>query len=156
MTAPVPATRRRMTRALVARVGEELFAFPVSGITEAVDAPEVAPVPLAPEGVAGQAHHRDRLLPVLDPRVLLGVARGEGTGTLLVMPGARPWGLWVDDLSDLVAVDRAVRRPLPPGSDRTGMLTGLLIVDDTLAGVVHVQALHRAAESLLSVESSDR
>lgn len=156
MTAPVNATRKRMTRALVARVGEEHFAFPVTAITEAVDAPTVLPVPLAPEGVVGQARHRERLLPVLDPRVLLGAARGDGAGTLLVMPGARPWGLWVDDLSDLVAVDRAVRRPLPPGTDRTGMLTGLLVVDDTLAGVVHVQALQRAAETLLSVESSDR
>lgn len=153
MTAPAAPQRKRMTRALVARVADEVFAFPLAAITEAVDAPVVTPVPLAPDGIAGQCVHRGQLLPVLDPRVLLGTARAGGAGTLLVLPGAVPYALWVDDLSDLVAVERAGRRPLPPGADRTGMLTGLLVVDDVLAGVVNVDALHAAAQALLTAES---
>ncbi len=150
------APRKRMRRALVARVDDEVFALPLASVTEAVDAPEVTPVPLAPDGVLGQCVHRGALLPVLDPRVLLGTPRGDGPGTLLVMPGVVPFGLWVDDLSDLVSVEGITRRALPHGADRTGMLTGLLVVGDLLAGVVNLDALHAAAHALLTTETASR
>ncbi len=156
----VAGRRKRMRRALVARVSDEVFALPLSAVTEAVDAPEVTPVPLAPDGVLGQCVHRGALLPVLDPRVLLGTARSGGPGTLLVMPGAAPagapYGIWVDDLSDMVSVEAIARRPLPHGADRTGMLTGLLVVDDLLAGVVNLDALNAAAHALLTSETASR
>lgn len=153
MSAPTPTTRRRMTRALVARVGDEHFAFPIAAVREAVDAPRLLPVPLAPTGMLGQCDHRGGLLPVLSAKALLGASRTTEVeaGTLLVMADVDvPYGLLVDDLSDMVAVDGMVRRALPPGADRTGMLKGLLVLDDWLAGVVDLDALHAAAARMLA------
>lgn len=150
-----PSNTKRMARALVARVSDEYFALPLTSVLEAVDAPEILPVPLAPKGLLGQCSYRGGMLPVLDPELLLGTARGGEDGMLLVMAGVEiPFGLWVDDLTDMVAVEGVARRALPPGSDRTGMLRGLIVVEDWLAGVVNLEALHSVASSLLA--SSER
>jgi purine-binding chemotaxis protein CheW len=153
MAAPTQAPRKRMRRALIARVGEEHYAFPLTAVLEAVDAPQVTPLPLMPDGVAGQCEHRGRMVPVLDPRAVLDAARGDGPGTLLVMQeGELVFGLWVDDLSDMVVVDALARRALPNGADRMGALAGLLAVDGLLAGVVNLGALHTMARRLLTRE----
>lgn len=154
MTAPpTQAPRSRMRRALIARVGEEHYAFPLTAVLEAVDAPQVTPLPLMPEGVAGQCEHRGQMVPVLDPRAVLEAARSDGPGTLLVMQEEElVFGLWVDDLSDMVVVDALARRALPNGADRTGALAGLLALDGLLAGVVNLDALHTTARRLLTRE----
>jgi purine-binding chemotaxis protein CheW len=156
MTAPqAPHTRQRMRRALIARVGEEHYAFPLSAVLEALDAPEVVPLPLVPAGVAGQCEYRGRMVPVLDPRAVLDAARGDGPGTLLVLQdGALVFGLWVDDLADMVVVDALARRALPNGADRAGALVGLLAIDDLLAGVVNLGMLHATARRLLRREET--
>jgi chemotaxis signal transduction protein len=142
-----------MRRALIARVGEEHYALPLTAVLEAVDAPQVTPLPLMPDGVAGQCEHRGQMVPVLDPRAVLDAVRGDGPGTLLVMQEEElVFGLWVDDLSDMVVVDALARRALPNGADRTGALAGLLALDGLLAGVVNLGALHTRARRLLTWE----
>lgn len=155
MTVMVAGTSERM---LVARVGSEYFAFRLADVLEAVDAPVIAPVPLMPRGVLGQITHRGQLLPVLDPRAVLGVAR-EGVGregaacegTVLVMvPAGTPFALGVDDVTDMITVDAGATRALPVGMDRTGILTGLLAIDHMLVGAVDIAAFRTAAGSLLT------
>lgn len=160
MTVMVAGTSERM---LVARVGSEYFAFRLADVLEAVDAPVIAPVPLMPRGVLGQITHRGQLLPVLDPRAVLGVAREgvgrEGVGregaacegTVLVMvPAGTPFALGVDDVTDMITVDAGATRALPAGVDRTGVLTGLLAIDHMLVGAVDIAAFRTAAGSLLT------
>lgn len=160
MTVMVAGTSERM---LVARVGSEYFAFRLADVLEAVDAPVIAPVPLMPRGVLGQITHRGQLLPVLDPRAVLGVAREgvgrEGVGrdgaacegTVLVMvPAGTPFALGVDDVTDMITVDAGATRALPTGVDRTGILTGLLAIDHMLVGAVDIAAFRTAAGSLLT------
>ncbi len=150
---------RSAERVLVARVGSEYFAFPIGDVLEALDAPEVTPVPLTPDGVLGQVTHRGQLLPVLDPHVLLGadLATRVGAraatphGTVLVMvPDGTPFALAVDDVTDMVTVEPAARRALPEGTDRTGMLAGLFAIDRLLVASVDIAALRANAGVLLT------
>ena len=96
-----PASARPSSaRVLVARLGAERVAFDVVSVTEVLDAPLVHALPLMPRGVAGQLAYRGGYLTVLDPAVMLGVARAENVGTMLVLADA-PAALWVDDAENV-------------------------------------------------------
>lgn len=130
-------------RVLIARVGSERFAFPIAEVLEAVDAPELLPVALAPDAVAGQCAHRGRLLTVLDAGTLLGVARRGGAGALLVIEaqGERA-GLLVDDVLDAAVAPHATRRAVPAtGAPAAGLLAGVLALPSGLAALVDLGTL---------------
>ena len=138
-------------RVLVARVGSEYFAFPLADVLEAVDAPVVTTVPLTPTGVLGQCTHRGQLLPVLDPHRLLGAPLDAGSGTVLIMAAdSTPFALQVDDVTDMATVRPSDRRALPEGTDRTGMLAGLLAIDRLLVAAVEMTAFRATAATLLT------
>lgn len=139
-------------RVLLARIGAERFAFPIAEVVEAVDAPRVDPVALAPAGVVGQCSHRGRLLPVLDGGALLGVSRIGGAGALLVFAtGGETIGLLVDDVLDAELAHPAQRRPVPQtGSASSGHLAGLLALPTGLAALVDLGILRATIRSRLA------
>jgi purine-binding chemotaxis protein CheW len=140
-------------RVLVARLGDERIALPLGNVVEVVDAPTVVPLPLTPKGVLGQCQWRGQWVPVLDPAVMLGVARSGGPGTLLVARGAsRPFALWVDDVDDVRELSAENLRPVPAGTDKLGRLRGIMQQDDDLIAVVDAEALADAAEATLQSE----
>lgn len=141
-------------RVLLARLGNERFAFPLADLLEAVDAPEIAPLPLAPRGVAGQCVHRERLLAVFDAGALLGVPRTGGAGALLVVAdGGQDFGLWVDDVEDMVTAPRRAWRALPADTDRVdGALRALLALDDGIAALVDMDAIRAVVAARLQPE----
>ena len=51
---------------IVAAIGGERFAFPVSHVEEAIDAPSIDWVPVAPGGMLGQVRHRGRMIGAWD------------------------------------------------------------------------------------------
>lgn len=135
-------------RVIITRIGRELIALDVASVTEVIDAPEVAALPLSPRGLAGQIAYRGAFLPVLDPAVLLGVAREGGTGAVLVLAGA-PAALWVDDAEDVWAMEESEVRIVPSGSDTLGVLRGLLSRGTDV--VAHVDAGALAAAALATL-----
>ena len=151
-----PASARRTAadqhRVLLARIGEERFAFPLVDLLEAVDAPEVTPLVLAPNGVVGQCVHRGRLLAVFDGGALVGVPRTGGAGALLVVSGAEPgFGLWVDDVEDMVFAPRRAWRALPTDGIRVGsVLRALLALDDGLAALVDMESVRATVAARLN------
>ena len=158
MSATMNVTAAASTRAhpfLLVRVGGESFALPIAEVLEVVDAPDVAPLPLTPEGVAGQCVHRGRLLPVLDAGAVLGVAREGGAGALLVVAdGDARFGLLVDDALDMVAVDAAAMRPMPVGAGQSaGVLQAVLSLDRGLAALVDMDVVRANARARLTTEA---
>ena len=143
-------------RLLLARVGLETFAFPIADVMEAVESPAVTPLALAPAGVAGQCTHRDRLVPVLDGGVMLGVPRAPGEGVLLLIDTvAGRLGLRVDDVLDMVEVDATRRRALPAtGGAMTAMLEDVIDLGDGIAGAVAMDALRAAMAARLTTEAA--
>lgn len=136
-------------RLLIARVGAERIALAVESVREVIDAPLVTPLPLAPAGLAGQFTLRGAQMPMLDPAVLLGIARsGEAAGAALVL--AEPEAaLWVDDAEDVWESSSAAERPIPAGSDQRGVLRALLQRGADVVAAVDAGALSAAASATL-------
>jgi len=102
----------------------QLATFSVDGRTIGVDvtrvrevtrARELTPVPLAPAGVAGLMNLRGEIVTAIDLRTRLGLApRQPGAKAMhVVLGGAEPVSLLVDEVADVVEVDEAALE-LPP------------------------------------------
>lgn len=138
---------------LLVRLGSEYFALPIGDVLELLDSPTITTLPLLPAGVIGQCAIRERLLTVLDGAALLGVPRGDGRGTLLVLEaeGTR-FGVLVDDVEDLVRVEPERWRSVPQTGAATTGLAGVLDLGGRLAGVVEMAGIRAQVVSKLTVE----
>jgi chemotaxis signal transduction protein len=135
---------------IVACVGDERFAFPVADVEEAVDAPRIEWVPVAPDGMLGQLAHRGRMVGAWDAARIFRLARPAGGGAALVLrDGPHRMALVVDDVLDVVRIGEATLREAPAGADPDGVLSGVCLRtdrgqrggDDALLSVVRVDAL---------------
>ncbi len=147
------ATSTAGTSLLLVRLGGEYFALPIGDVLEVLDTPTITSLPLLPAGVIGQCAIRERLITVLDGAALLGVPRGTGGGTLLVLEaeGTR-FGMLVDDVEDLVRVDPERWRSVPQTGAATTGLAGVLDLDGRLAGVVEMAGIRAQVVAKLTAE----
>ena len=144
-TGAVPRSDDRAELHLIVRVGPERFAFPVAALDEVVDAPVIAWVPRAREGLLGELLHRDRTVSAYDAAWAFDVPRPPGAGTALVLRDdeARV-ALVVDDVDDLLLIEQGSVQPVPAGPDAAGLLRGIRFVPGDgrgLLGLVRVDAL---------------
>jgi len=131
-----------MSAHLVARVGDERFAFALASIAEALDAPTLHDPPLRPAGMLGTLRHRGRTLDVWDGARVFGVPRALGGGTALVFHwGERPLAVIVDDALDVVEIAPDALRTPPAGTDAAGLLDGVARDAHGVMSVVNVEAL---------------
>lgn len=135
-----------MSNHLVARVGDERFAFALGRVREALDAPEMHHPPGRPDGMLGTMRHRGQTLPVWDGARAFGIARraapGAAQGTALVLDDAeRQVVLLVDDALDVMEIAPQAVRHAPTGTDAEGMLEGVVRDAAGLVGVVRVDVL---------------
>lgn len=93
-------------RLLVFRVADLTCAAEVTWVREVLPAQAATRVPGAAPAVTGLINVRGALLPLIDGRRALGRPPGEGASIVLVEVGSRTAGFAVDDVVDLVAVDR--------------------------------------------------
>lgn len=115
-----------MTLHIIARVGGEHFAFPASEVEEAVDAPAIEWVPVAPKGMLGQVAYRGRMVGAWDAGWLFRFAApAAGGAALLVRDGERRFALVVDDVTEMVRIESIQVRATPPGADADGVLRGI-------------------------------
>ncbi|MDA1081988.1 MAG: chemotaxis protein CheW, partial [Gemmatimonadetes bacterium] len=167
-TAAPVAEGARGTLHVVARVGDERFAFSVADVEEVIDAPVFIAVPNALPGMAGQFAHRGRTVSAFDAGwafgveraangVAYGVAYGAGTDTALILRVAGDCAaLIVDDVEDLALLDPEAVRNTPAGADPAGLLRGVCLPRsggssaDGLIGVVNATAVVARVSSLAS------
>ncbi len=122
------ADERRRQNAIVFRVDEELFALPLSSVTEVLSGAKIAPVPGAPASVAGVIQLRGEIRPVFDLKQLLGAAARQPRETvLLVLHESRETGLLVAQVEDIRAVAESDLREAPAANPRIKGITGDLI-----------------------------
>jgi purine-binding chemotaxis protein CheW len=103
-------------------VGDLLCALPVSAVSEIVPTQQAARIPGAVDGVDGLVNVRGRLLTVVDGRRMLGQESGSPSADasiLLLHVHGRPLGLLVDQVHDLIHVNRSALedRGTLPGVD---------------------------------------
>jgi purine-binding chemotaxis protein CheW len=132
---------------LVFRVGGERFAVELKAVDEAIEAPEVRPVPEAPAPLVGVFSHRDRLLPLYSPSTILGVAVRDGAHTLVLRGAGRHVGVAVDDVDDVLRVELDTLRDPPPDDANDDLLLALLVRERELIGVIDGRALVAACQA---------
>ena len=147
MNAPLASavTPARHGLHVVVPVGDEAFAFPVSHVEEAIDAPSVEWVPVAPAGMLGQMAHRGRMVGAWDARWAFRLVGPAAAGAALVLrDGPRRVALVVDDVMEMTRMDPAEVRAVPAGADRDGVLSGVWVDAQggrALVNIVRVEAL---------------
>jgi chemotaxis signal transduction protein len=140
---------------IVVRVGAESFAFPVSHVDEAVDAPAIEWVPTAPPGMLGQMMHRDRTVPAWDAGWAFGVERTGGAGAAIVLrDGPHRFALVVDDVADTARLELEGVRAAPAGTDVNGILSGVCFSSAARRSLVNVVRVESLME-WLKVQAAD-
>lgn len=115
------------------RIGGQLYAAPLTQVSEVLRDGELTPVPGSASDLLGIRHLRGRIVPVLDGRRRLGLA-DEGredplqVRLVMLMHGAHLVGIRVDAIGDLLSARAADIAPPPPG--------GLPREDDPVLGVL--------------------
>jgi purine-binding chemotaxis protein CheW len=96
------------------RLGEGLFAVPISHILEIVGSARPQPIPLAPSFVGGLVHYRGDVLTTVNMRQLLGMPPREGSQDILVLESAGGcFGLLVDSVCEVLTVSSDDYEPNP-------------------------------------------
>ena len=136
-------------RVLVVWVCGERVALPVGAVREAIDAPVVRSVPLAPAGMLGYITLREQYVPVLDAAVLLGIPGAARAPGVVLVAGDGTFGIRVDEADDIWESNAAAVRGVPAGTDRHGVLQAVLHRDEIVASFVDVPALLQVAVAIL-------
>ena len=107
---------------LLFRIGTEFFAVDLAAVEEAIEVPEVHPLPEMPRTMLGVFNLRERMLPVYSPSVCLESSAATEAAVVLVMRGAdnQRIGLAIDDIEDVIMLEPTlVRRPPMADPDET-------------------------------------
>ncbi|HET7459001.1 MAG TPA: chemotaxis protein CheW [Gemmatimonadaceae bacterium] len=137
-------TREGTADLLVFRVGGELFGAALTAIEEALELPQLSPLPEMPPSMIGVVSLRGRMLPAYSPARPLGVALARADAAALVLrAGERRIALAVDDVDDVLTVDLSELRPPPivVGEERDAVLLGVANRGADLVSVLDADAL---------------
>lgn len=104
-------------------IGAQMFAMPVSDVTDVLHNPTSTRIPLAAPEIVGVLNMRGYIITVLDMRVRLNIQEDKPQPDIdtpmcmvVVFRGAR-YGLMVDYVHDVVDLDASSASPVPPSLD---------------------------------------
>jgi purine-binding chemotaxis protein CheW len=134
--AALPAEELQIALLLV-RLDRQLYGVPAEQVREVARCRTLTPVPGAPAALPGIINQRGTILPVIDPRLLLGLAQtpaSRASRLVLVAVAGLDLALLVDAVLDLAVFPGGAIEPLPSGRDgsHAGMLRGLVRHDGEL------------------------
>ena len=105
------------------RLGGGDYGVALARVEEVLRPLPVTRLPLAPPALAGLVNLRGRILPVIDPRDVLGIRQPHTSGTesLVVVSSAEgPVALLVDAIGDVRRADSGLPPPSLPPLERAG------------------------------------
>jgi purine-binding chemotaxis protein CheW len=118
------------------RAGGERYALAVNDVTEVGELGEVTPLPGSPPEVLGLHNLRGQVVPVVDLAEMLGIGgRATPTRVVIAESGARRAGLAVE------GVDGVDELPEHSEESDSPLLSGAVLIEGELVGVVHARAL---------------
>lgn len=115
---------------LLVRLDQEIYAIPSSQVREVARHREPTPVPGAPPSLPGILNQRGAILPVVDPRLILGLAQSPVTRAsrlVVAVSDDIEMALMVDGVLDIVDIPSDTVEPVPAALDpvRARMLRGV-------------------------------
>ena len=135
-------SRQGSERLLMFRMGRERFAAELRAIEEAIDWPEIQPLPEMRGALLGAFEHRGRMTALYTPARPLGHAVPESVAVALVARiGDRRIGLAVDDVDDVLELELDALRAPPELGEADGVLLGVVPHGAALVGIVDLEAL---------------
>lgn len=127
---------------LLFRLGRELFAAELAAIEEAVETPDVHPLPEMRGVLRGAFEHRGRMIALYSPAPILGhPATMEVPVALVARAGDRRIGLIVDDVEDVMVLALEELHDPPMLGHADGVLLGVGRHGSALVALVDVEAL---------------
>lgn len=98
---------------LIVSIGQQRAVLPASFVESVVEVEDVAPVPCAPPHVFGLFALRSRVLTVIDAISAIGEGRsfGDSNQAVIVHVDGHLYGLLVDEVDDVVAIEGAPSKP---------------------------------------------
>lgn len=121
------------------RVGSEFYAIAVEHVIEIAELGDLSPVPGAHRSVLGIQNLRGEVLPVFDLASVLGITSESPPRRLLVTEhGGLRAGFAIDEVTDVGALTSV------PEETQSALLSGSVLEDSGLVGVVDVECLFAA------------
>jgi purine-binding chemotaxis protein CheW len=131
---------------LLFRLERELYAIPSSSVREVARFRPWTPVPGAPAVLPGIISQRGMILPIVEPRPLLGLDQADFTRAarlVVVIHNDIAMALLVEAVLDLVALPAAAIEPVPAALDpaRARFLRGVARHDEQPLGLLDLNEL---------------
>ena len=125
------------------KIGKEEFLLTISVVNEIIMLPTITYVPNSPKFVEGVVNLRGTILPVINIRKMMGLSKGEVTGTTRIIICKDDSvnfkvGLLVDAITFVVALlpDEIVRQSLPAGTSDADLISGISKSGSKVVGIV--------------------
>jgi purine-binding chemotaxis protein CheW len=136
---------------LTFRLGAEEYALDILKVQEIRNFEAVTAIANAPGYVKGVVNLRGEIVPIVDLRVLLGLANAEYTAFTVVIVlnlGKRTIGVVVDAVSDVIELGAEQIRPAPDfsGAVDTRYVIGLGTIDDRMLILADIERLIEGEE----------
>jgi purine-binding chemotaxis protein CheW len=141
-------------------VGAEEFLLPIAEVREIIMLPAITFVPYAPEMVDGVINLRGTILPAINLRKLLGVARGEVNGAariILVRQEGVSFGLLVDGITYVIALAESEieRQSLPGKGPGDGLIGSIAKQGPKVRGILDPLRILRAVSPTLGAPAEE-
>lgn len=158
-------TEAIITQCLTFTLGEESYALDVAKVREVLEMAHITPLPRAPEYLRGVINVRGSVVPVVDLRLKLGMARTEKTiDTCIVVldisteSGSTTVGTLVDAVQEVVDFDaKAIEPPPKLGmSVNTEFILGIGKRDDRFVMILDIQKVFAEEELVTLAEGIDK
>jgi purine-binding chemotaxis protein CheW len=127
---------------LLVRIGERQYGLPLASVERVLPMAYVVPLPDSGIGLMGMLNLHGNVMPVIDPRVRLGVPSPPfAAGHQLVCLRARtPYLMWVDSVDDVVTIGEGELSEVP-GQHNSPLVPRVLRVGDAIVPVLAPTAL---------------
>jgi purine-binding chemotaxis protein CheW len=128
--------------ALLVRLGDQRYGLPLSAVERVLPMAAVLALPESRDGLLGMLNLHGAVLPVVDPRVRLGMATPQVAADqrLILLRGEARFLVWVDEVHDVVALSPEAVSEVP---DRrpTSVVKSVLRLNDAMVPLLATGAL---------------
>jgi purine-binding chemotaxis protein CheW len=153
-TVPAATQREAQQEFVTLRLGAQLFGIAVSAVQDVMHAPKIAPVPLAPEVIAGVINVRGRIVTAFDMRrrMRLGPNPDPASMMLVVIHYEHDlFALMVDAVGDVLALPMNQFEKVPANIDDCWreVAAGVFKLEEELLVILDVVRIIRPGDAVI-------